>query len=116
MSFPYRGYKFWLPSLLALLVSPVIGIFTCISFGSTSHPPYFPKVLFPYSLLLLLGVQDEGLTGWMLVYLPAIQTVTYGIIIGICWSRRTDKPLRWLVVAHILATVLIFAVHPGPGF
>ena len=114
MRFP-RGFRFWTPVILALLVAPVAGIFATVAYGighGGRFPPLFPKYCFPF-LFIVMRIFHTDIGGFLQLWGAGIQVALYGIAIGWCWSRHSFWLLLILAAVHLLATWLVFIICPG---
>ena len=103
--------KRWLFLIVGILLTPLFWLLGAFLSGG-GHNYAMMVVFFPWGMLLDLSF--EGLP-WRAVGMPvfAIQFPIYGFLLGYAQEKRRAVPLLGiLLIVHILAVLVCFAIDP----
>ena len=107
-----KSARFWVPVIASLLATPVLLLLVIGSagVGHNKTEPVWPHVLYPFPLLAIKLLGDNGLP--LVLLLWAAQYPLYGVALGLAAKRGwglAAATLLALLVVHGLAVAAEFS-------
>ena len=109
-----RTYKFWLPFVCSLVLTPILLFVALISTGAGHGSYSLVKALFPYMMLSAAALGDIY---FPFLFLPLFQFPAYGLVLGYANERgRFGRLAAILSAAHCVAAAaaLLLSIENYP--